>query len=542
MKVLLPLLLTAAIQGAALAQCPNDDGVDNHTTATAEQLPPGATSIFNRTIMGVWTGNAGPSVDWFRFDVGPGATASFDTAYDSSQTGLYIQQYDTNLNFIQGSDPNSGLAALNYTNTSNVQETFYLIVAAGSMASSCGDYQLESRIDACPGDDLLENNESCQQAFPLANVQTTQLQRLAALDGDHDWFETTLAPGAQLDVTIFFDHSRADLDLSLWDGICTGSSLVTSASTTNDEFVTYVNTTGASQSIAIWVRFYGSSAGNVCNDYELAWEVVDAPDDAFEDNDDIGSPSSIDVGVYPDLIVRDGDSDFYYFTTNEEEAILVADFVHADGDIDLALWELGSGTPTLVDTSAGVTDQEVLSNFTLGGMQFWVLEVLYYPSDGGSNTYELTIGKSEMGFGGDGFSICQAEDNSTGQASLLGADGTNVSLNSFGLDAYFLPQNAFGYFLCSLSYGFVANPGGSEGNLCIAGAPIGRFTGPGQIQNSGLFGEMSLNIDLNQMPQPLGFVSVQPGDTWFFQLWHRDVSSTGNTVSNFSNGIRVDFN
>ena len=87
--------------------------------------------------------------------------------------------------------------------------------------------------------------------------------------------------------------------------------------------------------------------------------------------------------------------------------------------------------------------------------------------------------------------------------------------------------------------GSVANPGGSEGILCLGGA-IGRYVGPGQIVNSGATGEVSLALDLTQTPQPTGFVSVQPGETWNFQAWYRDAVG-GTATSNFTDGLEVQF-
>ena len=85
----------------------------------------------------------------------------------------------------------------------------------------------------------------------------------------------------------------------------------------------------------------------------------------------------------------------------------------------------------------------------------------------------------------------------------------------------------------------MANPAGSAGNLCLAGS-IGRYVGPGQIQNSGAAGAISLGINLSQHPTPTGFVQVAAGQTWNFQAWFRD-SSIGMTTSNFSNGLSLTF-
>ena len=124
-------------------------------------------------------------------------------------------------------------------------------------------------------------------------------------------------------------------------------------------------------------------------------------------------------------------------------------------------------------------------------------------------------------------------------ANITGTGSNLVASNDVHLTATSMPLNAFGFFLTSRTAGSVANPGGSQGVLCLGGS-IGRYVGPGQIMNSGLAGSIALQIDLTSMPQPAGAAAVVPGDTWNFQAWFRD-SVGGSTTSNFSNGLTAVF-
>ncbi|QDV05667.1 Lectin C-type domain protein [Planctomycetes bacterium Poly30] len=140
-----------------------------------------------------------------------------------------------------------------------------------------------------------------------------------------------------------------------------------------------------------------------------------------------------------------------------------------------------------------------------------------------------------------GTNYCMANVNSTGAIGRMSASGSlTASNNDVTLTASEIPRLSFGFFITSTVEGFVMNPGGSSGNLCLLGA-IGRYVGPGQIQNSGVAGEINLPINLAQTPTPTGFVSVLAGDTRSFQLWHRD-SSGGTPTSNFTDGLRLTFN
>ncbi|MEM9382358.1 MAG: hypothetical protein AAGB93_20565 [Planctomycetota bacterium] len=139
-----------------------------------------------------------------------------------------------------------------------------------------------------------------------------------------------------------------------------------------------------------------------------------------------------------------------------------------------------------------------------------------------------------------GTNYCVAAPNSSGATGSMSATGSLVAAeNGVTLRASDLPTTSFGFFLTSQTQGFLQGPGGSQGNLCLGGA-IGRYVGAGQIQNTGSTGAFALAIDLTQTPSPTGFVTVQAGETWSFQAWHRD-SVGGSATSNFTDGLEIAF-
>lgn len=128
--------------------------------------------------------------------------------------------------------------------------------------------------------------------------------------------------------------------------------------------------------------------------------------------------------------------------------------------------------------------------------------------------------------------------NSTGgAASILASGSLVVSDNDVTLTATGLPNNQFGFFLNSVTQGFIPMPGGSQGNLCLAG-DIGRYNGA-LIFNSGTNGVGSLALDLTSTPTPTGPVTVFPGQTWNFTCWYRDLNP--GAASNFTDGISLSF-
>ena len=138
-----------------------------------------------------------------------------------------------------------------------------------------------------------------------------------------------------------------------------------------------------------------------------------------------------------------------------------------------------------------------------------------------------------------GNNYCMANANSTGATGTIRAEGSAVVTdNDFDLVASDLPLNAFGFFIASQAQGFASNPGGSAGNLCLAGS-ISRFQQ--QIVSTGTSGSFSITVNLTSFPTPSGqTVAVQSGETWNFQAWHRD-SVGGTATSNFTDGLSVNF-
>ena len=130
--------------------------------------------------------------------------------------------------------------------------------------------------------------------------------------------------------------------------------------------------------------------------------------------------------------------------------------------------------------------------------------------------YEASIGISDR--------YCIAADNSTGGPSLLVATGSlAVADNDVDLVVSNLPMNEFGYFLMSETRTQIP---AASGILCLGG-PQYRFNT--DVLNSGSAGGMAFSPDLNNLPSG---VSVAAGDTWYFQLWHRD-----GATSNFSSSL-----
>ena len=103
-----------------------------------------------------------------------------------------------------------------------------------------------------------------------------------------------------------------------------------------------------------------------------------------------------------------------------------------------------------------------------------------------------------------------------------------------------LPPDKFGYLLVGTGNG-VVQPPGSLGNLCLAGAPIGRYTA--DVAASGASGRIATHLvfgptggGTGELPNPPGG-SLPAGQSWGFQLWYRDVAGS----SNFTDRVELVF-
>ena len=226
-----------------------------------------------------------------------------------------------------------------------------------------------------------------------------------------------------------------------------------------------------------------------------------------------------------------------------------------DGDTDVLFREGNSPSIRLLEnTGQGVflaPADTALAESTSSALPLTGLVLSDTDSDGDSDLLVLPVSPTDASIWwieneavrSVGSEYCGATvPNSTGLPASLAAVGSEIiAIHRLRLDASDLPQSSPGFFLTSRTQGLVTGVPGSVGTLCLGGS-IGRFIGPGQVQNSGAAGAFSLAIDLTALPDPtLGLVAALPGETWNFQAWYRDITLAGGATSNFSSAIAVQF-
>lgn len=439
-----------------------------------------------------------------------------------------------------------------YTNTTAIEQDITLELFNGDASGALTDYVLYATggtPGSCPGDDAYEPNDQISSA---TNLNPGIRDDLSAVQGNVDVFRISVP--AQETATFTVAHFRGvPLLVELVDA--SGASLgVTMTSFAVDIEQIWRGslpwTNNQSSAVTIFGRVLLPS-GAPCQNYAVRHKL-DAgvnDDDGGEENDTCEMAAPLSLGLSSGLIARAAPFDPDYWTIDvppDGDVLIAIDYdklfdtlevvlrvgIDANGNCDL----IGPGNIISLGEPTTTGKYVQYSNGTAGPVKVALL-VFGQANPVPRIEYSLVTGiGGDLSFGGR---VCEGVPNSLGFPAIAVAQGSpSIAANNVTLAAYNLPSNSFGYFLTSLGFSVVNNPGGSIGNLCIAGAPVGRFSRPGEILNSGVGSEVLLPIDLNDLPSPSGSVAAMLGEARYFQYWYRD-TFLGGPVSNFSSAMLV---
>jgi hypothetical protein len=139
-----------------------------------------------------------------------------------------------------------------------------------------------------------------------------------------------------------------------------------------------------------------------------------------------------------------------------------------------------------------------------------------------------------------GVEYCDTNPNQNGNIAIdncaLDGSGNTITVTNAG-------TTLFSYLNVSASNGTITDPPGSQGDLCLAGSPIGRYNA--DLQAPGGSGTYSTDIyngntggGAGNLPSPPGG-ALTAGSTWNFQGWQRMPAGAPTT---WSNALEVLFN
>jgi hypothetical protein len=235
---------------------------------------------------------------------------------------------------------------------------------------------------AC-AEDAYEENDTLESAWhPGYSWVRTWLSTIGGfgVQADDDWYQIDVDPGSvRLQVDCRFTHADGDIDIDLYDS--SGILLVSSISADDNEFIDYTISSGGTY----YIRIYYGNAGNT---YDLRWD--DLTEDTYDENDTLETawhPGYNWERMWLSDIEGSGvqaDDDWYRIDVDPGSERIQVDcqFTHADGDIDIELYDSGS---TLLAQSTSVTDDEFIEyTGSVGGTYY----IRVFKGNAG-NTYNL---------------------------------------------------------------------------------------------------------------------------------------------------------
>ena len=231
--------------------CVPDAFEPNETCATASPI-----------VVGTTTGlNIDPgTLDFYSINLAAGDAIQVDLTFLQAQGDIDLRLEAPCGTTRASSTSVTDNESASWTNTTGVAQ-LVVIRANRFGAALCTPYSLTIVTTTPPVcvDDDAGANDTCATPQAVVVGATTATVR----DVSPDWYTLAVAPGATLLVDANFVHASGDVDLELL-GACT-TPLDASGTTTNNEHLEWVNTTGATAQVQ-WRVFLFSGT---CNDYQM---------------------------------------------------------------------------------------------------------------------------------------------------------------------------------------------------------------------------------------------------------------------------------
>ncbi|MEM9827505.1 MAG: pre-peptidase C-terminal domain-containing protein [Planctomycetota bacterium] len=246
--------------------------------------------------------------------------------------------------------------------------------------------------------DARESNNTAATASPLAGEGGDFNLNLHE-SSDQDFFAFTITDDVNSDHSIaaLFEHGESDIDFRLRDS--SGSVVGASSSVRNSESIQLSDFEAGDYTLEVF-SFNGQPA-----EYTLLWnlptESGPAPD-RLESNDTFETATELLASYRNQLLTIHSESDEDYFsfelpTVGNRQSNATIEFEHADGDLDLFLYDAGGNE---IDRSFSVTDDEFISFEGLDAGEYFLRVNGFLDATG---NYSIDIQIPDDGLGPDFF-------------------------------------------------------------------------------------------------------------------------------------------
>ena len=191
-------------------------------------------------------------------------------------------------------------------------------------------------------DDANSPNHSPAEAVPLTNADPNHI---LSFDSD-DYFTVTVPPGQQMVATVAFAHTdTGDLDVFVVDS--TGETVDASRSTTNNEYVSYLNASDSAETVTLRVESYEPIV-ETCVDYTISTQIVTCVADDAASPNHTEDDAAVGQENATDLIAVATQSDWFVLgTVPDGEQIQVDLDWTGDADLDIFLYDRDPEVDTL---------------------------------------------------------------------------------------------------------------------------------------------------------------------------------------------------
>ena len=413
-----------ALTVSVTTPCSEDGFEPNNDQASAEPLTSG-TQVSGQICDGA---NA---EDWYSFPVNAGDTIDVDLLFAHATGDLNVSLFDDagTLKSVAEStsdDEEIGGFTADSTGTWAVQ--------VSSIATAENAYDLTVTVTAgCPEDGFEPNNDQASAEPITSGVQISG----ASCGGEptgNDWFSFPVVDGDIIDVDLLFTDVDGDLELLLYDE--TGTVMTSRASSSDNETITGF----VADSTGTWaVRVDPSGSDENTYDLTVTVSASQCVDDGFEPNNDQASaePITSEVQIAGQTCGGSAQNDWFSFPVTEGQEIDVdLLFTHADGDLDLRLYD-EAGNIELARISS--SDNETIDGFVADTAGTWAVRVDPAGLDL-DNSYDLTVTVISLTCpGDDGFEPNDDQASATPITSGLTVEGISCGGDPTGNDWYSFP-------------------------------------------------------------------------------------------------------
>ncbi len=240
--------------------------------------------------------------------------------------------------------------------------------------------------------DLMGPNDAPGDATRVedGNRVGVQYGALRICRDDDDWYRVGLQAGDGLEVDIGFEHALGDLDLALYREEAEGEpTFIDGSISVSDRETVYLRRAPSDGFYLVRVYGYDGAAGRYAMTVNVFQQCRDdAVEPSGEHNDVFAEAATLPPADAPRQIC-DYDEDWYAFSLAAETPVrLDLVFVHADGDLDLELYD---GAGELLERSDGIADGESIEQALEAGDY----RVRVYGYSGAANRYSLLATSGE---------------------------------------------------------------------------------------------------------------------------------------------------